>query len=785
MVRCKSRIRREKRTLIQNDKELEISVGRSRKETQWRTQRLRWSDFIKKLSSPARSPETLAEYKALPKAQQDELKDVGGYVGGTLKGGRRKSGSVESRCLLALDMDNIPPGQTDEILKRVGALGCAYVIYSTRKHEGAAPRLRVIIPTERNLTAEEYEPAARKMAELIGIGFCDPTTFQPERFMYWPCVCAGAEYVFTYGDYGFIQAGWLLDQYNDWRNISEWPTVPGESKQIERSLKRQQDPTEKTDIVGAFCRVYDIPAAIGKFLPDIYEETDISGRYTYTRGSTAGGAVLYDEGKFLYSHHATDPAGGRLCNSFDLVRVHMFGDLDGDAKPDTPIGKLPSSLEMRKFASLDEQVRHDQTKTAFKGKEPYPDVQYGNNGSVKVLPTCDNLKILLRNEGVQVTYDIILREIQVQGKDREKIKRFSTPPNGYNNLLVHCADQFVRDGLRVSTSKIHEWLLKIADDNRVNAAARYLEVNHMLWGDITGEIDILFSCFTVDGNEVLYKALLTKWLCQCVAMAYNEKGLYGADGILVLKGPHGIGKTTFFRKCCTIGQVYFAEGVQIDGSKDRLIESTASWIGEIGELPRSLKDIEYMKNFITTAADTYRSPYDKKHETHPRFTSFGATTNSDRFLKEETERRFRVIEVKDINLDKLSKVSFEKVWSETYSLYRRLGQASFRLTRQEREMLQAANTDYLVMSNEESLLRDKLDWSQPQDQWQERTASAICDMIALGRNLSPSKMGQALRRIGYAKGSNDFPVRILHGTPLYLVPTKITLHPQGGEVIPG
>ena len=64
--------------MIQNDKELEISVGRSRKETQWRTQRLRWSDFIKKLSSPARSPETLAEYKAVPKAKQDELKDVGG-----------------------------------------------------------------------------------------------------------------------------------------------------------------------------------------------------------------------------------------------------------------------------------------------------------------------------------------------------------------------------------------------------------------------------------------------------------------------------------------------------------------------------------------------------------------------------------------------------------------------------------------------------------------------------------------------------------------------------------
>ena len=41
---------------------------------------------------------------------------------------------------------------------------CAYAVYSTRKHEGAAPRLRIILPLDEPCTADEYEPIARKAA---------------------------------------------------------------------------------------------------------------------------------------------------------------------------------------------------------------------------------------------------------------------------------------------------------------------------------------------------------------------------------------------------------------------------------------------------------------------------------------------------------------------------------------------------------------------------------------------------------------------------------------------
>ena len=262
---------------MRNDKKLIISEGKSRKAMNWKAMELYWSDFIKRLSVPHRSTETLTEYKRLPKPRQDELKDVGGFVGGQLSGGRLKSGNVICRSLVTLDLDNIPAGQTEDILRRVEALGCAYVVYSTRKHESAAPRLRVIIPTDRDLTADEYEPVVRKIASLIGIEFCDPTTFDVSRLMYWPSCCSDSEWVFTYGDKAFACADGILEMYGDWHNVSEWPTVPGETERLERNRKRQEDPTTKKGIIGAFCRVYDVPAAMDKFLPGTYEETTISG----------------------------------------------------------------------------------------------------------------------------------------------------------------------------------------------------------------------------------------------------------------------------------------------------------------------------------------------------------------------------------------------------------------------------------------------------------------------------------------------------------------------------
>lgn len=333
-----------------NDRKILISVGNHRRSVNWQPQTLLLSELYEKMRIPARSPETMQEYLNLKKSEQDDLKDVGGYVAGGLVGTRRKAGAVAGRDVITLDLDNIPPSGTEDVLRRVEGLGCGYCVYSTRKHSPSAPRLRVLLPLDRTATADEYEPLARKMADTIRMELADPTTFDVCRLMYWPSTCVDSEYIFNYTDKPMLSVDGLLALYEDWRDVTAWPRHKAEVLTGTRG-KVQIDPTTKDGVIGAFCRVYDVPRAIAELIPDTYAPVDtMPSRYTYANGSTTGGAVLYDGGKFLYSHHATDPCGGIEVNAFDLVRLHKFEGMDDEAKPQTPTHKLPSYAAMCDYA---------------------------------------------------------------------------------------------------------------------------------------------------------------------------------------------------------------------------------------------------------------------------------------------------------------------------------------------------------------------------------------------------------------------------------------------------
>ena len=201
--------------MLNNNKKLTISTAGTRLAVQWARTELMWSDFVEKFKIPHRSTESFEQYLSLKKSQQDDLKDVGGFVGGTFKNDRRKKANVEGRDLITLDMDNIPTGGTDEVLKRISSLSCAALVYSTRKHSAYKPRLRIVLPTNRTVTADEYEPIARKLAEWIGIQMCDPTTFDSSRLMYFASVCSDGEYIYQVYDNLFLSADGVLAKYKN------------------------------------------------------------------------------------------------------------------------------------------------------------------------------------------------------------------------------------------------------------------------------------------------------------------------------------------------------------------------------------------------------------------------------------------------------------------------------------------------------------------------------------------------------------------------------------------
>ena len=113
---------------MQYDRQITVTVGASRKAVLWQPQTMLLSELYTRLGVPARGAESMADYLRMPKSQQDELKDVGGFVAGPLNGLRRKAGAVAGRDILTLDLDNIPAGGTEDVLRRVEALGCGYCV---------------------------------------------------------------------------------------------------------------------------------------------------------------------------------------------------------------------------------------------------------------------------------------------------------------------------------------------------------------------------------------------------------------------------------------------------------------------------------------------------------------------------------------------------------------------------------------------------------------------------------------------------------------------------------
>lgn len=90
---------------LKYDGEVSIAVASSRKSKKWKNKQLSWSTLLFKLSKTRRTGETVAEYKSFAKSKQDDIKDVGGFVGGALKEGRRVAENVQWRSVITLDAD--------------------------------------------------------------------------------------------------------------------------------------------------------------------------------------------------------------------------------------------------------------------------------------------------------------------------------------------------------------------------------------------------------------------------------------------------------------------------------------------------------------------------------------------------------------------------------------------------------------------------------------------------------------------------------------------------------
>lgn len=645
-----------------------MAMAASAKAALWRNREMGWEELCSWASMPRRTPETAAEYAAMPKAEQRAAKDGTCFVAGRLQGGRRSKGTVASRSMVVLDADASDAHLMGDWELLVGCRALAWPTHSSRK---GALKHRLVVPLSRDVTADEYVPLAMKLAETVGMSRFDVTTFQPERLMYAPSAPADAPFELLRCDGDELDPDEWLSLYPDWRDASCWPVQP---TGVERRAAKAPDPRAKKGAVGAFCRAYGIEEAIEEFLDEAYEPAG-KGRYTYRAGSSYAGVVCYD-GLWAYSNHATDPAGERLCNAFDLVRIHRFGELDDEASDDAPITALPSYRAMCEWAGALEGVSLEMARAAVdqaaddfgEGDDSWKAQLAKNAKTGAIEPSSGNIDLILRSdEGIagKLCRDVESRAVWVRGEGLP----WRTIPGGAD-LWSDEDDAQLRGRIEagygiVAKGKIEDAVSREADSRPYDPLRERLE-GLPAWDGVPRLDTLLIDALGAEDSEYVRQAT-RKTLAGAVKRALEPGCKW--DYMLILEGEQGLGKSSvweilagerFFTDSLTLRDV---EQPKVAGEKVR-----GKWVVEVAELDGMAKaSIERLKGFLTTKADNYRAAYARRAASYKRRCIIvGTVNNLDGYLRDATgNRRFWPVRVTS-KLDRglLTSEYVDQVWAE-------------------------------------------------------------------------------------------------------------------------
>ncbi len=644
-------------------RKIDIAVGLTAQSKTWKNISVTWKKFVERLKKSVQTNETISQYLNSSKTEQAKIKDVGGYVGGYLIKGSRAINAVGHRQLVTLDLDFATLDFFDDFQL---AYTCNAFLHATHKHCEDAPRYRLIIPLDREVSPDEYGAISRRIAGTLGIELFDPTTFDTNRLMFWPSNPKDVDYYFQEQEGENLRADDILATYADWKDISLWPTSAGKNVKDPFGSTKQEDPYMKKGVVGAFCRTYGIAEAIEKFIPTIYESAG-QDRYTYAGGSTSGGVIVYDD-LYTFSHHGTDPAGGRLCNAFDLIRIHLFKDLDKHEDSNN------SFKAMEQLCTDDKAVKFTFAKEKFEGKTESKEEDLGWMSEME-MDSKGNFHATSNNVNAILANDKHLRNLfSYNTFDTKRYILRSAPwreitePEPVRNVDYAGVRNYIETIYGISSAmKIDDSLALEIEKNTIHPIKEYLSA--LEWDGEERIESALIEYFGAADN-VFTREAFKKMMAAAVARVMNPGCKF--DYMLVLVGAQGIRKSSFLN---ILGKGWFSDSFSTVQGKEALEQLQGAWLIEIAELSAFRKsEVESIKHFVSKQKDDYRPAYARAPETFKRQCVFFGTTNNLEFLKDPTgNRRFWPIlcgqkrVTKDVFKDLADEV--DQMWAEAVVLY--------------------------------------------------------------------------------------------------------------------
>lgn len=300
----------------------------------------------------------------------------------------------------------------------------------------------------------------------------------------------------------------------------------------------------------------------------------------------------------------------------------------------------------------------------------------------------------------------------------------------------------------ITKHQVIDLILLEADTHTYNPVKQFLQ--SAVW-DGKDRFPTLFNILGI--TDELQKSFIRKWFYQTAGLPFNSmEAPFQAEGVLILQGAEGIGKTRFFQQIA-VNPLWFSslDKELTTKNKDILIQMLSVWIAEIGEVDRTFKaNKSDVKSFITSRDDTIRKPYRMEQVKKARTTSFCGTTNKTTFLNDDTgSRRWWVIPVqKKIVLGDFAKEeNLLQFWSQCYHEFC-INKNCFRLSDAEMDFLKECNKDSMELLPSEEELRNRFDFEAPESEWNWTTASALKSLYEYDVcNYTVQQIGQALSSI--------------------------------------
>lgn len=313
--------------------------------------------------------------------------------------------------------------------------------------------------------------------------------------------------------------------------------------------------------------------------------------------------------------------------------------------------------------------------------------------TIPVQARAENTRAMLAHHRIAVRYNVQTseQEITVPGVEWAADQHA-------NSALAHLRELGRRYGLGLSVQVLedHLRLLQVA----YHPAADWLRSRP--WDGQDRFPDLLNTLDCTDGQDPeLIEMLVTRWMIGAAGVALvplNPAGRQGFanQGVLVLAGEQGAMKTTWLSSLVPAESGWFGEGLQLDpASKDSVMACTRFWLSELGELDATFRrsDVAALKAWVTSRADVYRTPFDRREEVHPRRTALAATVNGTAFLADDTgSRRFWCVAVQSCDVEALRRLDRQQVWAQAAAMYE--AGAKYWLDPTEQARLEEANRSY-------------------------------------------------------------------------------------------